>query len=304
MNIRTVLVLFVVLGVAYSLATPIFEKPDEMWHLAYIKRLVNGQGYPDAPRSISDDAPSQESSQPPMYYTLAALVVRTFAPDTSDLHTRLTHNPAFPFEAREAQNDNKNVFVHAVVDVFPFEGTARAVQLARLVALCFGALTVCRHVSVGAGNLSRSASGSFTGGGVRRVSAAVHFHQQRGQQRQHGRRLVHGGLVDNRARDAAGFLGAACDRVRPGFGTGRVEQSQRVGLVADCVAGGGRVSHRSAAEVPRTRRLGVSRFVDRIGVDGPVVHCDRCGCSAMRWEHQRIWRCRGRARNCCRSASR
>ncbi len=142
MNIGTVLVLFVVLGVAYSLATPIFEKPDEMWHLAYIKRLVDGQGYPDAPRSISDDAPSQESSQPPLYYTLAALVVRTFAPDTSDLHTRLTHNPVFPFEAREAQNDNKNVFVHAVVDAFPFEGTARAVQVARLVALCFGALTV------------------------------------------------------------------------------------------------------------------------------------------------------------------
>jgi hypothetical protein len=92
-NIGMVLIAFIVLGVAYSLATPIFEKPDEMWHLAYIKRLVDGQGYPDAPRSISDDAPSQESSQPPLYYTLAALVVRTFAPDTSDLHTRLTHNP-------------------------------------------------------------------------------------------------------------------------------------------------------------------------------------------------------------------
>jgi 4-amino-4-deoxy-L-arabinose transferase-like glycosyltransferase len=142
LNIGTVLVLFVVLGVAYSLATPIFEKPDEMWHLAYIKRLVDGQGYPDAPGSISDDAPSQESSQPPLYYTLAALLVRSFAPDTSDLHTRLTHNPAFPFEAREAQNDNKNVFVHTVIDTFPFAGTARAVQLARLVALCFGALTV------------------------------------------------------------------------------------------------------------------------------------------------------------------
>ena len=99
-------------------------------------------GLSDAPLAISDDAPSQESSQPPLYYTLAALVVRSFAPDTSDLHTRLTHNPAFPFEAREAQNDNKNVFVHAVSDTFPFAGTARAVQVARLVALCFGALTV------------------------------------------------------------------------------------------------------------------------------------------------------------------
>ena len=142
LNIGLVLIIFVALGVAYSLATPIFEKPDEMWHFAYIQQLVDGRGYPTAPQAISDDAPSQESSQPPLYYTLAALVVRSLAPDTGDLHARLTHNPAFPFEAREAQNDNKNVFVHARSDTFPFEGTARAVQLARLVALCFGVLTV------------------------------------------------------------------------------------------------------------------------------------------------------------------
>jgi 4-amino-4-deoxy-L-arabinose transferase-like glycosyltransferase len=141
-NIRTVLILFIVLGAAYGLATPTFEKPDEQWHLAYIKRLIDGQGYPAAPIVMSDGTPAQESSQPPFYYTLAALAVRVIAPDLSDLHTRLTRNPAFPVEAREARNDNKNVFVHAAIEGFPFEGTARAVQVARLVALLFGALTV------------------------------------------------------------------------------------------------------------------------------------------------------------------
>lgn len=141
-NIYTVLSMFVVLGLAYALATPIFEKPDEQWHLAYIKRLAEGQGYPTAPISFADDAPAQESSQPPLYYTLAALAVRVLAPEMSDLHTRLTRNPAFPFEARNAQNDNKNVFVHTAPAAFLLEGTARAVQTARLVALLFGVLTV------------------------------------------------------------------------------------------------------------------------------------------------------------------
>ena len=74
-NIGFILALFVVMAIVYSLATPIFEKPDEMWHLAYAKRLADGLGYPDAPIVIRDDVPAQESSQPPLYYTLAAFFV-------------------------------------------------------------------------------------------------------------------------------------------------------------------------------------------------------------------------------------
>jgi hypothetical protein len=141
-NVGTLLVLFVVLATAYSLATPIFEKPDEPAHFAYLKRLVEGLGYPGAPISLIDDAPEQESSQPPLYYTTAALFVSLLAPDAGELHTRLTHNPAYPYLARETRNDNKNVFVHAALDVFPYQGTARAVHVARLTALLFGAVTV------------------------------------------------------------------------------------------------------------------------------------------------------------------
>ncbi len=141
-HIGVVLIVFVALGLAYGMATPVFERPDEQWHLAYIKRLVDGQGYPVAPISLGDAAPAQESSQPPLYYTVAAWAVSVLAPDFSDLSARLTRNPAFPFEARDAQNDNKNFFVHTLRDAFPFAGTARAVQVARGIAVLFGALTV------------------------------------------------------------------------------------------------------------------------------------------------------------------
>ena len=141
-NIRVILLVFIVLGAAYGFATPVFEKPDEPAHFTYIKRLVDGLGYPDAPIVGGDDTPAQESSQPPVYYTTAAVFVRVLAPAAGDLHSQLTHNPAYPNLARESRNDNKNVFVHSTPDVFPYQGTARAVHVARLVSLLFGAVTV------------------------------------------------------------------------------------------------------------------------------------------------------------------
>ncbi len=141
-HIGAVLALFAVLGAAYSLAIPVFETPDEMAHFAYVQGLVAGHGFPSTPLVIADDAPAQESSQPPVYYLTAAFVMRLFAPDTSDWHTRLTRNPSFPYMAAEAHNDNKNVFIHDVLDTFPYEGTAQALHLARLISLLFGATTV------------------------------------------------------------------------------------------------------------------------------------------------------------------
>lgn len=132
---------FVVLSFAYDVATPIFEKPDENWHFAYIKSLVDGHGFPSAPIALVDDAPAQESSQPPLYYLTAALAVRVLAPDTSDFHALLIRNPAFPYR-NEVDNDNKNRLIHAAVEVFPYQGATRAVHVARGVALLFGVLAV------------------------------------------------------------------------------------------------------------------------------------------------------------------
>lgn len=141
-GLSTVLAVYVALGVIYSLAAPIFEKPDEPAHFAYIKSLADGRGFPAAPVVVADGSPSQESSQPPLYYLAAALTVRLLAPNTADFAQLLVHNPAFPVIDSDVPIDNRNVFMHATPETFPYTGAARAVHVARLVALAFGALTV------------------------------------------------------------------------------------------------------------------------------------------------------------------
>ncbi len=137
-HIGTVLVLFMILGAAYGLATPILEKPDEPAHLAYIKMLADGAGFP---LSLSDP-PKQESSQPPLFYVSAAMALRVMRLTTADWSPCLTRNPAFPNLARDSRNDNKNVFIHAVTNDIWQPGLGRAVLVARLVSLLFGAVTV------------------------------------------------------------------------------------------------------------------------------------------------------------------
>jgi 4-amino-4-deoxy-L-arabinose transferase-like glycosyltransferase len=142
LNINTIVLLFVLLASLYSSTTPLFEAPDEMSHFAYIKSLVDGQGFPGTPVIIAIDQPSQESTQPPLYYLTAAAFVRVLAPDSGDFQNYLQINPAFPYIAKTADNDNKNLFIHATTGSLIGSGTARAVQVARLVSLLFGTLAV------------------------------------------------------------------------------------------------------------------------------------------------------------------
>jgi hypothetical protein len=141
-SIQIIVVLFIVLASLYSLTTPLFETPDEPSHFAYIKALVDGRGFPVPPIAIADDQAAQESSQPPLFYVTASFAIKLFAPNTSDFSGYLTRNPSFPYLANESTNDNKNVFVHAAPEDFPYTGTVLAVHIARLVAMLFGAITV------------------------------------------------------------------------------------------------------------------------------------------------------------------
>ena len=68
------MVLYVALGVVYSVVTPLYEAPDELYHYALVRHLAEGGGLP-----VQDPAAPgpwmQEGGQPPLYYALAALAV-------------------------------------------------------------------------------------------------------------------------------------------------------------------------------------------------------------------------------------
>src|SRR6185295_1632076 len=84
---------FILLGVTYSVVTPLFEAPDELYHYALIDYLAAHWALP-----IQPPAPgalvgrwAQEGSQPPLAYGLAALLVARIAP--KDLAVIAQPNP-------------------------------------------------------------------------------------------------------------------------------------------------------------------------------------------------------------------
>ena len=62
-------VLFVGLGITYSISVPIFEAPDEYHHYFYIQHLLDGNSLPIQQDGV-DQPWAQEGSQPPLYYCL------------------------------------------------------------------------------------------------------------------------------------------------------------------------------------------------------------------------------------------
>ncbi len=81
---------FLLLGVLYSLVTPIFEAGDELWHYPFVQSLATGHGLPIQDPNVKT-LWEQEGGQPPLYYALSALA--TFWIDTRDLPDRLWRNP-------------------------------------------------------------------------------------------------------------------------------------------------------------------------------------------------------------------
>jgi 4-amino-4-deoxy-L-arabinose transferase-like glycosyltransferase len=132
------LLLFLSLGLVYSVATPLFEAPDEAWHYAYIRYLVEHRALP--PLTGTDSGAYQEVAQPPLYYAVAALA-SGWVPD-QDLTDLMWHNPGFGYQAGGTINDNKNMLIHTEREWFPWRGAVLGVRLARFVSLAFGLLTV------------------------------------------------------------------------------------------------------------------------------------------------------------------
>lgn len=139
-NLKTILAAYVLLGLLYAFTPPVFEKPDELWHFAYIKLLADGRGFPTPPVVISDDTPAQEIAQPPLYYLMAAPIVQVFVPDTTDFFGLLHRNPSVGSSLDN--NDNKNMFIHTDREAFPFQGTVLAIYILRVFSLLFGGLTI------------------------------------------------------------------------------------------------------------------------------------------------------------------
>jgi 4-amino-4-deoxy-L-arabinose transferase-like glycosyltransferase len=138
--IALILAAFFVLGIVYNVATPLFEKPDEIWHYPYVKYLADGQGLPVQNLERAQPLMRQESTQPPLYYVTAALA--TFWIEDDDWQDLVWLNPFWGYNAPGTVNDNKNRVLHTDRERLPYRGAVLAIRTARLVSVAWGAITV------------------------------------------------------------------------------------------------------------------------------------------------------------------
>ena len=135
------------LGIGYSILTPIFETPDEMWHYAMVQHLTaNGFALPVLGEGEAGPW-AQEGGQPPLYYMLAAL--GTLFIDTADFPAVRQVNPHADLGLMRADG-NINVVMHDPArEALPWYGTVLAVHVARLFSALLGVGTVLTTFLIG-----------------------------------------------------------------------------------------------------------------------------------------------------------
>ena len=130
-----ILVPYVIVGVIYSLATPVLEASDEFKHYPYVQYVQTHRDLPVIDPKACREMPSecpwlQDGGQPPTYYILMA--VATSWIDTSDLPDarRVNWNA---FIGDPGQLCNKNLIIHRPEEErFPWHGTVLAVSYTHL----------------------------------------------------------------------------------------------------------------------------------------------------------------------------
>jgi len=142
-GLMAILLGFTLLAITYSVVTPVFEAPDELYHFHFVNYLASTWRLPIQP--VVEGAPvgpwAQEGSQPPLAYFLTALLIRPL--DRSDLATVTHLNPYAALGEAHPDGSNVNVIIHAAArEHFPWHGATLAIHWARLLSVFYGICAV------------------------------------------------------------------------------------------------------------------------------------------------------------------
>jgi len=138
-GIRLILTFFLLLSATYSVVTPPFETPDEIWHFAFIHHLVTERSLPvSAPKTQA--LWRQQGVQAPGYYLAGALL--TGAIDQSDFPAIYAQANPHAAIGQPGAAINRNFLIHHNDEGFPWQGAILALHIARLFSVLLGAVTV------------------------------------------------------------------------------------------------------------------------------------------------------------------
>lgn len=139
-NIWLILFGYLILAIAFSIASPIFEPPDELQHIYFIKYLKDTHALPvlETGGEAESALYRQEGGQPPLYYALGAVLLSQVDMSSSSPPKRNPHasigEPLLP--------GNKNVYLHGADELWPWRGVTLAIHLMRFFSILLGAGTV------------------------------------------------------------------------------------------------------------------------------------------------------------------
>ncbi len=178
------LLVHLLVGIAFSLATPIFEPPDEANHYLFVRYLQVHRALPV--QGLDRDGP--RAHHPPLYFLLGALLSAWVPNDGPADRIVMQLNPHVWFRYGDPAMDNKALWVHDTPDErWPYRGQALAVHVIRLLSVGFSTLAVwltyltARHLWPGdnafaflaAGLLGFNAMVLFMSGVVQNSTSAI-----------------------------------------------------------------------------------------------------------------------------------
>ncbi len=133
------LALLIYLGLAFSyfFIVPIFEGPDEWTHAGHVKYMAEGHGLPVM-------LPGQGiwgGQQPPLYYAIGALIVQPFNLAGVEKYEEQRRNPHASI-GYALDPGNKNNYLHAPAENFPYRGLSLTVHVLRLYSMLYGLIAL------------------------------------------------------------------------------------------------------------------------------------------------------------------
>lgn len=130
---------FALLALIYSVVTPAFETPDEIWHYAFIQHVASGQGLPVATPNTTALF-RQQGTQSPGYYLAAAAL--TWWIDQSDFPAIYARQNPHAAIGRADLNGNINRLIHHTDEGWPWQGALLALHITRFFSIILGVLTL------------------------------------------------------------------------------------------------------------------------------------------------------------------
>lgn len=107
--------LYLCFGAVHLAVTPVFEKPDEEWHAAYVFHLLYQRRLPPLVLDPDQNPAFQIAGHPPLFYATSAALLQvtglTRTPPT------LQANPFWGYPALGTTPDNKNRYLHSPAEL-------------------------------------------------------------------------------------------------------------------------------------------------------------------------------------------